>query len=144
MDFEVSWDPARLQFDRIHHALAHSYWTPNIRRDLVERAAAHSLCAGAYDRATGVQAAYARVVSDHATYAYLCDVIVFDDYRGRGIGKALVEGALAHPELQNVRIFALGTRDAQGLYARYGFTPVDASRRMERRGPDHVWQEQPR
>ena len=71
-------------------------------------------------------------------------MIVFDGYRGRGIGKALIEAALAHPELQNLRIFALGTRDAQSLYARYGFTPVEASRRMERRGADHVWQEQSR
>lgn len=142
MDIEFSWDPGRLQFDRIHAAIAASYWSPDIRRDLVERAAANSLCLGAYDRTSGEQAAYARVVSDRATYAYLCDVIVFFNYRGRGIGTALVETALAHPDLQTVRIFALGTRDAQGLYERFGFTHVDASRRMERKSPNHVWQEQ--
>jgi GNAT superfamily N-acetyltransferase len=142
MDIDLSWDPARLQFDRIHTALAASYWSPRIRRDIVERAAANSLTVGAYDRATGEQVAYARVITDRATYAYLCDVIVFDPFRGQGIGKAIVEAAVTHPDLATIRNFTLGTRDAHSLYERFGFGPVaDCSRRMEKRGRDESWKQ---
>lgn len=141
LSVELSWDPARLQMDRIIAALRASYWSPNIRPELVERAAANSLTLGAYDRASGEQLGYARVISDRATFAYLCDVITFEGHRGRGIGKAMVEAVLAHPELQTVRRFALGTRDAHALYARYGFTAGDPTRWMDRKGDTTAWQE---
>jgi GNAT superfamily N-acetyltransferase len=133
MDIDLSWDPARLQFDRIHAALAASYWSPGVARDLVERAAANSLTLGAYDRQTGEQVAYGRVITDRATLAYLCDLIVFDGFRRQGIGKALVAAVVAHPDLQTVRRHLLATRDAQGLYAPFGFQPVVAGNWMERR-----------
>lgn len=137
---ELSWDPTRLQMDRVVAALRASYWSPNIRPELVERAAANSLTLGAYDRASGEQLGYARVITDRATFAYLCDVITFDGHRGRGVGKAMVEAVLAHPDLQTVRRFALATLDAHSLYARYGFTPVDATRWMDRKGDPSAWQ----
>jgi GNAT superfamily N-acetyltransferase len=142
MDIDLSWDPARLQFDRIHQALAASYWSPGVRRDIVERAAANSLTLGAYNRATGEQVGYARVITDRATYAYLCDVIVFEEHRGQGIGKAIVEAAITHPDLGTIRNFALGTRDAHSLYERHGFEPVpDCTKRMEKKGRAETWQE---
>lgn len=140
-EIELSWDPARLQMDRVTAALRASYWSPNIRPELVERAAANSLTLGAYDRASGEQVGYARIISDRATFAYLCDVITFEGHRGRGIGKMLVEAVLAHPDLQTVRRFALATRDAHTLYTRYGFTPVVAGNWLERRGDASAWQD---
>lgn len=139
MEFELSWDPARLQFDRIHRALAASYWSPGVRRAVVEDAAARSLTLGAY-RPTGEQIGYARVITDFATLAYLCDVIVFDGFRGQGVGKAMVAACVAHPELQTVRRHLLATRDAHALYAGFGFQPVVADRWMERVSPRSVWQ----
>lgn len=143
-DIVLSWDPSKLQFDRIHAALARSYWSPRVRRDIVERAAAGSLCLGAYDRASGEQIAYARVITDRATFAYLCDVIVFEGHRGDGIGKALVAAVLAHPELATVRRMLLATKDAHGLYEQFGFSRVAEDRWMELvdiRPPAIAWQE---
>lgn len=138
MPFHLSWDPSRLQFDRIHDALATSYWSPGIRRDLVEQAAANSLTLGAY-LSTGEQIAYARVITDRATLAYLCDLIVFEGFRGQGVGKALVDAVLGHPALQTVRRHLLATRDAHALYARFGFAEVPAGRWMERRNRRSAW-----
>jgi GNAT superfamily N-acetyltransferase len=138
---ELSWDPSRLQMDRVIAALRASYWSPNIRPELVERAAASSLTLGAYDQASGEQLGYARVITDRATFAYLCDVITFEGHRGRGIGKRLVEAVLAHPDLQTVRRFALATRDAHSLYARYGFSPVVATNWLERKSDASAWQD---
>jgi GNAT superfamily N-acetyltransferase len=139
--WELSWERSRLQIDRVHAALAASYWSPNIRRDLVELAAANSLTLGAYDRASGEQVAYARVVTDRATFAYLCDVIVFEGFRGLGIGKLLVAAVLAHPELQTIRRHALATRDAQSLYAQFGYEPVPQGNWMQRKGDPSLWQD---
>ena len=133
MDYDLSWEPARLQFDRVHAALAGSYWSPGVARERVERAAENSLVLGVYARGSGEQIAYARVISDRTTLAYLCDVIVFEGYRGHGVGKAMVTAILAHPELQLVRRFLLATHDAHGLYAQFGFGPVVADRWMELR-----------
>lgn len=138
--WELSWEKSRLQLDRVHEALAASYWSPRIRRDLVDRAAEHSLTVGAYDRTTGDQVGYARVVTDRATFAYLCDVIVFEGFRGQGIGKLLVEAVLAHPDLTTVRRHALATRDAQGLYAQYGYEPVPVGNWMQRKSDPSAWQ----
>lgn len=138
MDFELSWDRARLQFDRVHAALAGSYWSPGVSRDVVERAASNSLVVGAYRRASGEQIGYARVITDRTTFAYLCDVIVFDGARGAGVGKALVQAIVDHPDLQTIRRSLLATHDAHGLYVRFGFErvgPSGADRLMERPNP---------
>jgi len=131
-----STDRARLDIDAIHDFLSHeSYWVPDIRREFVERGIANSLCFGAYDGAR--QLAFARVVTDGAGFAYLCDVFVVQEARGRGLGKRLMDFVFAHPDLQRVRRFMLATRDAHGLYAQYGFAPLaNPARIMERYDAD--------
>jgi GNAT superfamily N-acetyltransferase len=116
---EISTDPARLDIDLIHRFLETSYWAKGRRRSVVERSIRNSLCFGAY--LAGQQVAFARVVSDRAVFAYLMDVFVVPEFRGRGISKALMRSVLAHPDLQNLRVFLLATRDAHGLYAQFGF-----------------------
>ena len=122
VDFEISTDPARLDIDVILGFLQTSYWAKGRRRSVVERAIRNSLCFGVY-RAER-QIAFARVVSDRAVFAYLMDVFVVPECRGEGVSKALMRAVLDHPELQNLRVFLLATRDAHGLYARFGFRPL--------------------
>jgi GNAT superfamily N-acetyltransferase len=119
--YEISTDPSRLDVDAMHAYLTRSYWSPGIPRETVERAARHSLCFGVYERAGGAQVGLARVVTDHATFAYLCDVYVLEEHRGHGLGKRLIEEVMAHPALTGARRAMLATRDAHGLYARHGF-----------------------
>ena len=118
----VTTDPSRLDLDVIHGYLARSYWATGIPRDVVTRAMAHSLCFGAFagDRQVG----FARVVTDRATFAYVCDVFVLESHQGRGVGKQLMAAIMAHPELQGLRRLALFTRDAHGLYRQYGFGEI--------------------
>ena len=127
-DYDISTDPARLDFAAIHAYLARSYWSPGISRRLVERAATHSMCFGMYRG--GEQVGYARVVSDRTTFAYLCDVYVLEPHRGQGLSKWLMQTIQAHPALQHLRRFMLATRDAHGLYAGFGFTPVAHPERL--------------
>lgn len=118
--FTVTDDPALLNLDFIHHALAEeTYWAKGIPREVVERAVRHSLCFGLYDATR--QVGMARVITDRATYAYLCDVFVAASHRGRGLGAWLVECLLKHPDLQGLRRFSLLTKDAHELYQRFGF-----------------------
>ena len=134
-DYSVSTDPARLDLPAIHAYLSRSYWSPGIPREVVERAAANSLCFGLYRGAE--QVGFARVVTDRATFAYLCDVYVLESHRGRGLSKWLMQLVAAHPDLQGLRRFMLGTKDAHGLYAQYGFTPLaNPARMMEILKPD--------
>jgi len=122
-EFIVSADPARLDLDVIHRYLSEeSFWAAGIPRDVLERAIAGSLCFGAYDG--GKQVGFARVVTDSATFAYLCDVFVLEPYRGRGLAKWLMECVIAHPSLQGLRRFVLVTKDAHGLYQKFGFMPL--------------------
>jgi len=127
----VSDDPARLDLAAIHAYLVRSYWAPDIPRAVVERSIRHSLPFGAY-RADGAQVGFARVISDRATFAYLSDVYVLEEERGRGLGKFLMECVHAHPELQGLRRWLLVTRDAHGLYERFGWRVVpEPERHME-------------
>lgn len=119
--YEISSEPAWLDVDAIHAYLARSYWSPGIPRAIVARAVANSLCFGAYHRATSKQVGFARVVTDHATFAYLCDVYVLEMHRGHGLGKAMIRAAMAHPSLSGARRVMLATRDAHGLYRQHGF-----------------------
>jgi N-acetylglutamate synthase-like GNAT family acetyltransferase len=133
-DYLISSDPARLDVGVIHGFLRESYWAEGIPRDVVERAIQNSLCFGVYCR--DQQIAFARVVSDYATFAYLADVFVLAPWRGHGISKALMAEIVRHPDLQRLRRWLLGTKDAHGLYQRYGFTaPRFPERQMERTDP---------
>jgi GNAT superfamily N-acetyltransferase len=135
--YELSTEQARLDIDAMHAYLARSYWSAGIPRETVERAARHSLCFGAYERASGAQVGLARVVTDHATFAYLCDVYVLEEHRGHGLGKRLMEAVMAHPAMTGARRAMLGTRDAHGLYARHGFrAPPDDGVLMQILRPD--------
>lgn len=129
----LSDDPTRLDLDVIHGFLSQSYWSPGIPREVVERAIAHSLCFGIHHDDDG-QIGFGRVVTDEATYGYLADVFVLETHRGRGLSKALMEMVMEHPRLQGLRRFTLATRDAHGLYAKFGFAPLAyPERHMERR-----------
>jgi GNAT superfamily N-acetyltransferase len=130
----LSDDPARLDHDVIHRYLAdESYWAAAVPREIVDRSIQNSLCVGIY-ASDGRQVGLGRVVSDYATYAWLCDVFVLAPHRGHGLGKALMRTILSHPRLQGLRRFALATQDAHGLYAQFGFTPLaDPTRHMEKR-----------
>lgn len=134
--YEISSDPARLDFDAIHAYLTRSYWSPGIPREVVERAARHSLCFGAYPSGTDRQVGFARVVTDHATFAYLCDVYVLEEHRGRGIASALMRAFITHPSVTGARRVMLATRDAHELYRRSGFADVTPGILMEIVRPD--------
>jgi GNAT superfamily N-acetyltransferase len=140
----ITTDPEKLDVDAIHAYLSRSFWAEGIPKGTVARAIAHSLCFGLFDgaplgdgsgrpeRSRGTQIGFARVVTDRATFAYLCDVYVLESHRGRGLGKWLIEIVMAHPDLQGLRRFQLVTRDAHGLYRRHGFeTPINPERHME-------------
>lgn len=116
----ITTDPAKLDLDEIFEFLNRkAYWSLGIPRDVVEKAVQRSLCFGMLDG--DEQVGFARMVTDGATFAWLCDVYVVESHRGRGLGDWLVATALEHPELQGLRRIVLATRDAHGLYARHGF-----------------------
>jgi GNAT superfamily N-acetyltransferase len=121
--YTISTDKARLELAVIHNFLSHSYWAENIPLAIVRKSIQNSLCFGVYHQAE--QVGFARVISDYTTYAYLADVFVLENHRGHGLGKWLIQSILSHPELQGLRRWALATRDAQGLYAQFGFKTVE-------------------
>jgi GNAT superfamily N-acetyltransferase len=131
MTLNISTDQDSLDVSMIHSFLSNeSYWVPGISRASVEKCIKHSLCFGVYLH--GRQIGFARVVTDFVRYAHLLDVFVLPEFRGRGIGKLLMENVLAHPELRTIVRYTLGTQDAHGLYAQYGFTaPANPERQME-------------
>jgi GNAT superfamily N-acetyltransferase len=136
-DYEISTDPARLDVALIHRWLSEqSYWAAGVPREVVARAIANSLNFGLY-HATAGQVGFARVITDRATFAYLADVFVLDAHRGKGLSKRMMNEIMSHPELQDLRRWLLATRDAHGLYERFGFTPPKVpGRLMERLDPD--------
>jgi ribosomal protein S18 acetylase RimI-like enzyme len=128
--FVISTDPARLDIDAIHSYLSRSYWAAGIPKEVVAKSIEGSLCFGLYE---GVrQVGLARVITDKATFAYLCDVYVLEEYCGRGLGKWLMRVVQSHPDLQRLRRFVLITRDAHGLYEQFGFSRLkEPDRYME-------------
>ena|ERR1700730_11054627 len=134
-EYSVSTDPSRLNLDAIHAYLVRAYWCEGIPRQTLERAIANSLCFGLFH---GIeQVGLARVITDSATYAYLCDVYVLEGHRGKGLAKWLMECVMTHPALQNLRRFSLATRDAHGLYRQFGFRQLSKPEsKMEILRPD--------
>jgi GNAT superfamily N-acetyltransferase len=131
----VSTDPARLDFEAIHAWISRSYWAAGIPRETLQRALAGSLCFGLYE--DGRQLGLARVITDGATFAYVCDVYVDDTRQRGGLGTWLMECVHQHPSLQGLRRWALITRDAHGLYRRVGYAPlVRPEGWMERHRPN--------
>lgn len=120
-DYRVSTDKSLLDFGMIHQYLSQqSYWAKNIPLETVQRAIDHSLCFGIYEK--NKQVGFCRVVSDQAIFAYLADVFVLEDYRGKGLALWMIRFVLTHPDLQGLRRWTLATRDAHGLYLKAGFT----------------------
>ena len=128
-EFEISTDRERMDLDLIHFYLSkESYWAQGRSRDVVTRTIQNSHCLGIFE--AGRQIGFARVVTDYYNHAYIADVFMVKEHRGRGLGKQLVSYILAHPQLQQVQNWALDTRDAQGLYEQFGFECTEFGRHM--------------
>jgi len=136
LELEISTDNARLEIEMIQRFLAEeSYWAQTRTMEQTRTAIENSLCFGVY--LNGRQIGFARVVSDFATFAYLGDVFVLDEFRGRGVSKRLMNEITAHPRLQGLRRWVLATRDAHGLYEQFEFSSLRfPDRWMERTAPD--------
>lgn len=133
--YEITTDNSRFDIDAIHAFLTRAYWSTGIPRAVVARAVANSLCFGLL--LGSEQVGLARVVTDRATFAYLSDVYVLEEHRGKGLARRLMEAVVHHPDLLGLRRMLLATRDAHGLYAKYGFKPLAAPERlMVRDDPD--------
>jgi GNAT superfamily N-acetyltransferase len=130
-EFRLSTDPAEMDVTAIHATLTEMYWSRGIPLDTVRQAIAGSLPFGIFDGDR--QVAFARVVTDAATFAYVADVFVLPEYRGRGLAALMMSAMTAHPQLQGFRRWLLATRDAHGLYAKFGFTPLSSPDRLMER-----------
>ena len=134
-EFVVTTDLGSLDEELIHRVLSQSYWAKGIPRAVVTRSIRSSLCFAVLKGHE--QVGFARVITDYATYAYLADVFILEEYRGRGLGKFLMQCIIQHPELQGLRRWTLATRDAHDLYAQFGFKPLaNPDRFMELHNPD--------
>lgn len=126
-EYTVTTDRERLDMDGVYAYLSRVYWSEGIPRELVERAVRNSLCFSLFERDR--QIGFARVVSDYATFAYLCDVYVLDSHQRRGLGTWMMECVMRHPDLQGLRRWHLTTRDAHALYRKFGFVPLSKPER---------------
>ena len=135
-DFLISTENKRFDIASIHRFLAYeSYWSKDIPLPIVQKAVSNSLCFGVFKG--DEQIGFARVVTDYVTFAWLADVFIHQEYRGMGLSKWMLEFIMDHPDLQVLRRWMLATRDAHGLYERYGFKPVaNPERLMENHQPD--------
>ncbi len=127
-DVRITDDREQVDLDVVHPFLARAYWSPGVPRDVVARAVEHSLCLSAF--LEDAQIGFARVVTDRATFAYLCDVFVLPGHRGTGLGRELARIAVDHPDTAGVRRFLLATLDAHGMYEPLGFGPLPDPRRL--------------
>lgn len=126
--FRITTDPTQIDLEVVHAFLTSSYWAAGVSRERVERSIAGSIPFGLFEEDR--QVGFARVISDLATFAWLADVFVLPDSRGRGLGIWLVGTILAHPDLQGLRRWSLATRDAHSLYGRFGFVGLGNPDRM--------------
>ena len=126
--YSISTNSSLLNIEVVYNYLSkESYWATNIPREIVETSIKNSLCFGLYQN--GIQIGFARLITDKATFAYLADVFILEEHRGQGLSKWLMEVIQAHPELQSLRRWMLGTRDAHGLYEQFGWTVMDEDTR---------------
>jgi GNAT superfamily N-acetyltransferase len=137
--YKLSTDKSRLDITVIHRFLSEeSYWAKDIPLQTVERIVAHSLCFGLYDGEIFI--GFARMITDITSYAYLADVFILPEYRGKGLSKWMMQCILEHPDLQGLRRIMLATRDAHGLYAQFGFTSLDTPERFMQLHRPNVYQ----
>lgn len=133
-DYIISTDPARLDLEVIHDFLSTSYWATGRSVETISRSIGNSLAFGVYKQ--GRQIGFARVITDYATLAWIADVFILDEFRGQGLSKWLMGVITTHPELQGFRRWILATKDAHGLYEKFGFTELRRPERwMERHDP---------
>ena len=126
---QISTDKTRLDIDLIHEFLSkESYWAKGRDIEIVKRSIENSLCFGVY--LNNKQIGFARVISDYAVFAWLLDVFILPDFRGKGYSKRLISAIMAHEKLQSVVRWGLGTDDAHGLYSQFGFTPLQKPQNM--------------
>lgn len=130
--FKVSDRREDMDVSMIHDFLSNSYWARGTDKATVERSIQNSLCLGVFHN--GAQIGFGRAITDRSTFAYLADVFIIEPFRGRGLGKWLVDCFLAHPDLQGMRRWLLATVDAHGLYAQKGFVPLQEPRRFMEKG----------
>ena len=125
LEYEISWDTDRIDRAYVHRFLAtESYWASDIPFEVVDRSIDHSLNFGVYISDRGTQVGFGRVITDQATFAFIRDVFIDQEHRGNGLGAILVSAMLDHPSLQGLRRIMLATKDAHGLYERFGFAPL--------------------
>jgi GNAT superfamily N-acetyltransferase len=120
-NFLLSTDKELISIDTVCGFLGRSHWAANRKRETIIKSIEHSLCYGIYDKVGDRQVAFARLVTDYSTYAYLCDVYVDEDYRGRGLSKWMMDCIMKNPDLSTLRRFTLATKDAHTLYEKFGF-----------------------
>jgi len=131
----LSTDKSKIDVKAVHHFLSKSYWAENIPLEVVQKSIDNSFCFALYHQQKLV--GFARVISDFATFAYLADVFVVPQERGKGLSKWLMHVIMDHPRLHGLRRFTLATKDAHGLYAQFGFSPFDKPERwMQKHDPD--------
>lgn len=117
--YEISADKSRLQLETIHSFLKDAYWCRGVPKETVAAAVDGSVCFGVYK--SSEQVGFARVVTDRATFGWLCDVVIAEEHRGKGLSKELMKAVLSHPALQGLRRLCLSTKDAHNLYRQFGF-----------------------
>ncbi len=127
-EYIFSIDKEKLDINVIHDFLMNSYWSKNIPIEIVKRSIENSLCFGVYHQ--NKQIGFARVISDYTTFGYLADVFILEKHRGKGLSKILMEHIMNHPQLQGLRRFCLGTRDAHKLYEQFGFSVIKSPERF--------------
>ena len=131
----ISTEKEKLDIDFIHSFLTGSYWAEGISKEVIKKSIDDALCFGVYDGEK--QVGFARMITDKATFAYLADVFIIEQYRGRGLSKWLMEVIMSHPDLLGLRRIMLATRDAHGLYKQFGFVPLtNVDRWMQIHNPD--------
>ena len=133
--FTISTEKDKLDIDLIHSFLNRTYWAEGISKEIIRRSIEGSLCFGVFEN--DKQVGFARMITDKATFAYLADVFIIEEYRGRGLSKWLMEVIMSHSDLQGLRRMILATKDAHGLYTQFGFTPlINVDRWMHILDPD--------
>ena len=133
--FTISTEKEKLDIDLIHSFLNRTYWAEGISKEVIRRSIEGSLCFGVFGN--DKQIGFARMITDKATFAYLADVFIIEEFRGRGLSKWLMEIIMSHPDLQGLRRMILVTKDAHGLYKQFGFTPlINVDRWMNILDPD--------
>lgn len=122
-EYIISSDKSKMDVEAIHSYLTRSYWAENIPHNIVKKAIEHSLCFGVFHNEA--QVGFARLITDSATFAYLADVYILEEHRGKGLSKKLMENIIDHPLLQGLRRMVLATYDAHTLYEKFGFKPLN-------------------